>query len=96
MAELPSQDDVNTDFARQPPAPPAWLRLMRPRQWSKNLLVFAALVFANRLLDAESVRLSLLGFASFCLASSSVYIVKDMLDVERDRLHPTKRRRPIA
>lgn len=96
MAELPSQDDVNTDFARQPTATPAWLRLMRPRQWSKNLLVFAALIFANRLLSMDSVGLALMGFASFCLASSSAYVVNDLLDVERDRLHPTKRRRPIA
>lgn len=82
--------------AAQHTAMPAWFRLMRPRQWSKNLLLFAALVFANRLLSMDSVQLALMGFASFCLASSSTYIVNDLLDVERDRLHPVKRRRPIA
>jgi len=75
---------------------PAWLRLMRPRQWSKNLLVFAALVFADRLLVGESIGLATVAFAAFCAASSSVYVVNDLLDAERDRLHPKKRHRPIA
>lgn len=69
---------------------------MRPRQWTKNLLLFAALIFAKELFVAESVRLAVLAFATFCLASSSVYVVNDLLDVERDRLHPEKRNRPIA
>jgi 4-hydroxybenzoate polyprenyltransferase len=71
-------------------------RLLRPRQWTKNLLLFAALVFAKELFDADAVVLASLGFAAFCLASSSVYIVNDLLDAERDRLHPEKRNRPIA
>jgi 4-hydroxybenzoate polyprenyltransferase len=72
------------------------LRLLRPRQWTKNLLLFAALVFAEDLFDADAVVLASLGFAAFCLASSSVYIINDLLDAERDRLHPEKRNRPIA
>lgn len=72
------------------------LRLLRPRQWTKNLLLFAALVFAKELFDADAVVLASLGFAAFCLASSSVYIINDLLDAERDRLHPEKRNRPIA
>jgi 4-hydroxybenzoate polyprenyltransferase len=71
-------------------------RLLRPRQWTKNLLLFAALVFAEELFDADAVVLASLGFAAFCLASSSVYIINDLLDAERDRLHPEKRNRPIA
>jgi 4-hydroxybenzoate polyprenyltransferase len=71
-------------------------RLLRPRQWTKNLLLFAALIFAKQLFHAEAVVLSTLGFVAFCLASSSVYVVNDLLDVERDRLHPEKRSRPIA
>jgi 4-hydroxybenzoate polyprenyltransferase len=70
--------------------------LMRPRQWTKNLLLFAALIFAERLLDLDAVLLATIAFASFCLASSSVYVVNDLLDVERDRAHPQKRNRPIA
>lgn len=69
---------------------------MRPRQWTKNLLLFAALIFAERLLDLDSVILATFAFASFCLASSSVYVVNDLIDVERDRAHPQKRHRPIA
>jgi 4-hydroxybenzoate polyprenyltransferase len=72
------------------------LELLRPRQWTKNLLLFAALVFAKELFDAKSVFLASLGFAAFCLASSSVYIVNDLLDAELDRRHPGKRNRPIA
>ena len=72
------------------------LRLLRPRQWTKNLLLFAALIFARELFDPEAVLLATLGFVAFCLASSSVYVVNDLLDAERDRLHPDKRSRPIA
>jgi 4-hydroxybenzoate polyprenyltransferase len=72
------------------------LRLLRPKQWTKNLLLFAALIFAGRLLDPASFRLACLAFVAFCLASSSVYVVNDVVDVERDRQHPEKRLRPIA
>jgi 4-hydroxybenzoate polyprenyltransferase len=72
------------------------LRLLRPRQWIKNLLLFAALVFARELFHVHSLLLACFAFASFCMASSSVYAVNDLLDVERDRLHPEKRFRPIA
>jgi 4-hydroxybenzoate polyprenyltransferase len=71
-------------------------RLLRPRQWTKNLLLYAALIFAERLFDVDSFLLASLGFAAFCMASSSVYAVNDLLDVERDRCHPSKRNRPIA
>ena len=74
----------------------AVLRLLRPRQWIKNLLLFAALVFAKQLGVASSVGLALLAFAAFCMASSSIYVVNDLVDVERDRAHPEKRTRPIA
>jgi len=72
------------------------LRLLRPRQWIKNLLLFAALVFAKQLGVPRSLWLALLAFAAFCMASSSVYVVNDLVDVERDRAHPDKRQRPIA
>ena len=71
-------------------------RLMRPRQWTKNLLLFAALIFANKLFDADSIILACLGFAAFCLASSSGYVINDLLDADRDRRHPVKRNRPVA
>jgi 4-hydroxybenzoate polyprenyltransferase len=72
------------------------LRLLRPRQWIKNLLLFAALVFARQLFVPRSVALACLAFVAFCLASSSVYVVNDLVDAERDRFHPEKRARPIA
>jgi len=73
-----------------------FLRALRPYQWTKNVLVFAALVFAQDLGDPTKVLLALGAFAVFCAASSSVYLFNDIVDRERDRLHPTKRDRPIA
>lgn len=104
MSELPAHDS-SPDLApsdgtaeKSPPAsvPAAMIRLIRPKQWTKNLLLFAALVFAHKLLDLQAVLLATLGFVSFCAAASSVYVVNDILDLERDRLHPVKRHRPIA
>jgi 4-hydroxybenzoate polyprenyltransferase len=72
------------------------LTVARPRQWTKNLVCLAGLVFAGRAGDPASVRLALLTFAAFCLASSTVYVVNDLCDRELDRAHPRKRLRPIA
>ncbi|MBN2288234.1 MAG: decaprenyl-phosphate phosphoribosyltransferase [Candidatus Glassbacteria bacterium] len=69
---------------------------MRPVQWLKNLLVFAGLVFAKELGDPGKVALALQAFVVFCLISSAVYLLNDILDRERDRLHPLKRMRPLA
>ena len=74
----------------------ALIRLLRPRQWSKNLLVFAAAIFANQIFMGRSAGLAALAFIAFCLASSSVYVINDLVDAERDRQHPRKRLRPIA
>ena len=72
------------------------LRSMRPYQWTKNLLVFAGLVFGGQLRDRDSVVLALVAFGAFCLLSSSVYLLNDVRDREADRLHPVKSKRPIA
>ncbi|MGE0702773.1 MAG: decaprenyl-phosphate phosphoribosyltransferase [Vicinamibacterales bacterium] len=69
---------------------------LRPGQWTKNLLVFAALIFAVRLFDPRSFIEAAAAFAIFCALSGVVYLVNDMADRETDRLHPTKRSRPIA
>lgn len=69
---------------------------MRPRQWTKNLLVFAGLIFSGRFADGESVNLALLTFAAFCLVSSAGYLLNDLLDRDSDREHPEKRHRPVA
>lgn len=69
---------------------------MRPKQWTKNVFVFAALVFDRQLIARDSLLLTLLAFLLFCLASSLVYIINDLADIESDRQHPEKRRRPLA
>jgi 4-hydroxybenzoate polyprenyltransferase len=74
----------------------ALLRLMRPHQWVKNGFVFLGIVFGHGWEDPPLVAGVLALFASFCLASSAVYIVNDVADRDADRLHPTKRFRPLA
>jgi len=69
---------------------------MRPQQWTKNLLVFAAILFAGKAGDTEAVGEVLVGFAAFCLLSSAAYLLNDSLDAAQDRQHPEKRHRPIA
>jgi decaprenyl-phosphate phosphoribosyltransferase len=72
------------------------VRAMRPRQWVKNFLVFAAPLAAGSLFDAEVLLPSAAAFVLFCVVSSGVYLVNDSIDVEDDRRHPSKRFRPIA
>lgn len=72
------------------------LHSLRPEQWTKNLLVFAALLFARRLFDTAAVLQALAAFAIFCGLSGAVYLLNDVSDRESDRQHPVKRHRPIA
>lgn len=72
------------------------LTSLRPGQWTKNLLVFAALIFAVKLFDPPSVVAAVEAFVIFCALSGVVYLVNDVADRESDRRHPTKSRRPIA
>jgi decaprenyl-phosphate phosphoribosyltransferase len=74
----------------------AVVRSMRPRQWTKNLLVAAAPLAAGRLFDDPVWWQTLVAFVAFCLVSGGVYVVNDSFDVESDRAHPRKRSRPIA
>ena len=73
----------------------AWLRALRPHQWVKNLLVFLPVIAAHSA-SANAWALSALGFAAFCACASGLYLINDMLDLDADRRHPSKRRRPIA
>lgn len=75
---------------------PGLVRSLRPGQWTKNLLVFAPLIFAVRLFDPASLLRATAGFAVFCALSSVVYLINDVTDREADRQHPLKRTRPIA
>ena len=79
---------------RSPPA--AVLAALRPRQWTKNLLLFAGLVFAARIDEPAAWAAAVAAFLAYCAASSASYLVNDVLDVEADRAHPLKRRRPLA
>ena len=71
------------------------LRIMRPRQWAKNVLIFAGLVFDGQLFNPHSAGLVMISFMLLCLAASTIYIVNDLADIERDRQHPRKRFRPL-
>ncbi|MBI2425796.1 MAG: decaprenyl-phosphate phosphoribosyltransferase [Candidatus Hydrogenedentes bacterium] len=73
-----------------------YFRALRVYQWTKNLLVLAALVFAQQLDNPEMVRTGLLAYLSFCFAASATYLFNDIIDLENDRVHPEKRHRPIA
>lgn len=72
------------------------IKTMRPRQWTKNVFVFAALVFDKKLLEWEYLARTVAGFVLLCLVSGTVYIINDLADAEKDRQHPKKRLRPIA
>jgi len=69
---------------------------MRPKQWTKNVFIFAALVFDRKLLNVDAFLATLAAFLLFCLLASSVYLINDILDRESDRNHPVKKNRPIA
>ncbi len=73
-----------------------WLRMLRPHQWAKNVLIFVPLLAAHQFTDLHAIWHAVLAFASFSLLASAVYIANDIIDIENDRLHPTKRNRPFA
>lgn len=70
-------------------------KTLRPKQWTKNLLVFTALVFDRKLFDLEPFIQTCIGFVLLCFISGTVYLINDLMDIEKDRQHPTKRHRPI-
>ena len=74
----------------------AFFRALRPHQWTKNLLVFAALLFSKHLFEPDPFLRASLAFVAFCGLAGAVYLWNDVADIERDRLHPKKRLRPLA
>ncbi len=88
----PSAPDVSPVGLNMQP----YVILLRPAQWIKNGFVFAALIFGHRRTDPEAIVLAVAAFVCFCLASSAGYVLNDIMDRERDRLHPVKKNRPIA
>ncbi|MCE5218024.1 decaprenyl-phosphate phosphoribosyltransferase [bacterium] len=74
----------------------AILKTMRPKQWTKNLLLFAALLFAKQFTNLQAIGQVVIAFALFCVLSGTVYLVNDVVDREQDRKHPRKCKRPVA
>ena len=84
------------DTAPRPSFARSLLRTARPKQWVKNVLVFAAPAAAGVLSEPDQFARTMVAFVAFCLAASGTYFLNDAMDVEADRLHPTKRNRPVA
>jgi 4-hydroxybenzoate polyprenyltransferase len=84
------------ELPRRRSLPRAALAAMRPRQWTKNLLLFAGIVFAAELGDPLRWAAATTAFVAYCAASSAAYLLNDVRDVASDRAHPVKRSRPIA
>jgi len=91
-----SEGTVGASASREDRLGRALVRAMRPHQWIKNLLVVAAPLAAGELRDPDVLIASLLALISFCAAASAVYLINDTADRDMDRLHPTKRLRPVA
>ena len=75
---------------------PALIRLLRPLQWLKNGFVFTPLIFSKHLFEKEYNNKAIIAFIAFCLVSSAVYIINDIVDKEADKIHPEKKKRPLA
>lgn len=73
-----------------------YLRLIRIKQWLKNLFVFLPIFFAGKILDLHLLLNSIVAFFSFSFIASSIYIINDYIDIEKDRMHPEKKNRPLA
>ncbi len=72
------------------------LRSMRPKQWTKNIILFAPLVFSQTITNKQLAISSFISFMVFCFLSGSVYILNDLIDIKQDRVHPLKSKRPLA
>jgi 4-hydroxybenzoate polyprenyltransferase/phosphoserine phosphatase len=73
-----------------------WLRMLRPHQWAKNILLFVPLITSHRLMEWSLIVTTLIAFLAFSLGASAIYILNDLMDLPSDRLHPHKKRRPLA
>lgn len=71
------------------------LKTLRPKQWTKNGFIFAALIFDEKLFQSEPLLKTIIGFALLCLIAGTVYLINDLVDIDKDRQHPTKKNRPI-
>lgn len=87
---------IEREFALPHAGATTWLKAIRAHQWLKNLLLFVSLLTSFSFMQPEKVAVSVIAFASFCLAASSTYLVNDLWDLDNDRAHPNKRTRPLA
>ncbi len=71
-------------------------RSLRPKQWTKNIILFAPLIFSQNIGNRELALSTLISFIVFCMLSSTVYILNDLIDLEQDKIHPVKSKRPLA
>lgn len=96
QARIPVSIPVGHTFAPKPNPSRAVVKAMRPHQWAKNVLVLIPLFLAHQVSNLGAVQDALLAFIAFCLAASGVYVLNDLTDVDSDRHHHSKRRRPFA
>lgn len=73
-----------------------YLKLMRVKHYLKNFLIFVPLIFSMNLFNTNLVLRTILAFIAFCLVASAIYIINDIRDIEKDKLHPIKKNRPLA
>src|SRR5919112_6175877 len=91
----PTQPEQEPVVPRRSPLRAA-IKTGRPKEWIKNVFVFAGLLFSGEFTDVDAISMALITFVAFCLISSAGYFLNDLIDVELDRKHPKKRFRPIA
>ncbi len=95
-ARAAKRADIEASFPRNYKPLQALIGAMRPHQWSKNLLIFVSILIAQHYTDTDLLLSTIIAFISFCLCSSSVYLINDLLDLESDRKHKEKCHRPFA
>lgn len=88
--------EVHRVFERPRVGPRVWVKALRVHQWAKNALVFVPVLAAHKMMEPQLLLQAVLGFVAFSLCASSVYVLNDMLDLDADRRHPTKCKRPFA
>jgi 4-hydroxybenzoate polyprenyltransferase len=74
----------------------AIVQQIRVRQWTKNLVLFAGLIFSHEFMNSSEIERAIVGFFAFCLLASAIYVMNDLIDLEMDRVHPKKKLRPLA
>jgi len=95
-SELNKKNSAHSSRGGPLPILKAMFRTMRPHQWVKNLLLFAGLIFSQNFFNPELVVTTAIGFALFCCLTSGLYIINDLVDLDKDRNHPRKSQRPLA